>query len=521
MDRIFLTALALTALPLAAGAGDGVLTPGPKAPPVPRVLPLVAGAGDGVVRLKVRPMPAPKPVLQYLLLPEVGEMNPGNPAQWYLRCFAERRNFFFTKEAVEERTRYLSMPLAELERATAMQRQYGGSALTEADWAARLDALDWQVTERVQTDGLALRQPELEPLRTLATALKVRFRIEVAGRRFDDAVRTAKTMFALARHLGENPTHAANQVGLFAAHSALDVLEEMVQQPGCPNLYWALTDLPTPLVDMRKGFQGERRLLETEFHPLRADAALSAQELEKVVGRLSGIIGFARMQAGLPPHKLHAELIARTKDAEKVRTIRERLLKEYLSTLANRRLLPENRFGLVNRMRGQDTARAVFDRLLELGQAKDLIRSFPPLQVILLEEKRQFATHSDERMKLLALAPWQIDKLGGAELERETNCLLAALLPPVLQARREQGRLEQRIALLRYIEALRLYAADHEGKLPSNVSAIAVPLPNDPFTGKAFVYRVEGATAHLRNNLPHREEKNADYNVHYEVTLEK
>lgn len=497
MNRIFLAAVALTALPLA------------------------VRAGEGVVRLKVRPMPAPKPVLHYLLLPEVRELNPGNPAQWYLRCFAERRTFFFSKEAVEERTRYLSMPLLELGRATAMQRQYGGAALTEADWAARLDALDWQVIERVQTDGLALRQPELEPLRTLATALKVRFRIEVAGRRFDDAVRTAKTLFALARHLGENPTHAANQVGLFVAHSALDVLEEMVQQPGCPNLYWALTELPTPLVDLRKGFQGERSLLETEFRSLRADAVMSTEELEKVVSRLSGAIGFARMQAGLPPHKLQAELIARTKDAEKVRTIRDRLLQEYLSALANRRLLPENRFGLVNRMRGQETARAVFDRLLELGQAKDLIRRFSTLQVILLEEKREFAIYSDERMKLLALTPWQIDKLGSTELERGSNCLLAALLPSVIPARRAQGRLEQRIALLRHIEALRLYAADHEGKLPDKLSDISAPLPNDPFTGKVFVYRVEGTTAHLQNNLTRGKKKNAEYNVHYEVTLEK
>lgn len=497
MNRIFLTAVALAALPLA------------------------AGAGDGVVRLKIRPMPAPKPVLQYLLLPEVGEMNPGNPAQWYFRCFAERRTFFFSKQSVEERTRYLSMPLAELERATVMQRQYGGAALTEADWAARLDALDWQVLERVQTDGLALRQPELQPLRTLATALKVRFRIEVAGRRFDDAVRTAKTMFALARHLGENPTRAANQVGLFVAYSALDVLEEMVQQPGCPNLYWALTDLPTPLVDLRKGFQGERSLVETEFHSLRADAVMSAEELEKVVSRLSGVIGFARMQAGLPPHKLQAELIARTKEAEKVRTIRERLLQEYLSALANRRLLPENRFALANRMPGREMARAVFDRLLEMGHAKERVQKLPPLQVVLLEEKRQFAIHSDERMKLLALAPWQIDKLGGEELERSSKCPLADLLPSVLQARREQGRLEQRIALSRHIEALRLYAADHDGKLPDNVSDIAVPLPNDPFTGKPFVYRVEGMTAHLQSNLPRGEKKNSKYNAHYEVTLEK
>ncbi len=484
-------------------------------------LSLSARAGDNTVRLKVRPMSAPEPVLQYLLLPEVRELNPGNPAQWYLRCFAEQRNFFFSKEAVAERARYLTMPLDELAKASANWRQYGGNALGQADWAARLDALDWQVLERVQTDGFSLRQPELGPLRVLATALKVRFRIEVAGRRFDDAVRTAKTMFAFARHLGENPTRAANQLGLSAAHLALDALEEMVQQPGCPNLYWALTDLPTPLVDIRKGFQGERSLLTTELQALRADAVMSDEELEKVVNRLFGVMSHARMQAGLPPRNLHAGLTERTKDSEKIRVIRERLLQEHLVVLANRPLLPENRFGLVNRMRGQQTARAALDRLLEVGHAKDMIQKFSPLQVILLEEKRQFTIHCDERMKLLSLTPWQIDRLRSEELKSGKKDVLGDLLPPVIPARREQGRLEQRLALLRHVEALRLYAADHEGKLPEKLSDIAVPLPDDPFTGKPFDYRLEGATAHLRGQLPRGEDKSAEYGVIYEVTLEK
>ncbi len=459
-------------------------------------LPLAACAEDTVVRLKVRPMSAPKPALQYLLLPEVREMNPGNAAQWYMRCFAEQRNFFFNKDAIAERARYLVIPLAELERATTQQRQYGGAALTQADWAARLDTVDWQVLERVQTDGLSLRQPELGPLRTLGTALKVRLRIEVAGKRFDDAIRTAKTMFAFARHLGENPTPAANQLGLSVAHLALDVLEEMIQQPDCPNLYWALTDLPAPLVDLRKGFQGERSLLAKEFQSLRADVVMSTEELEKAVSRLSGIIGFARMQAGQPPRNLRTKLMARVKDAEKVQAIRERLLQE-------------NRLAQSNRIQGQQSAGAFFNKLLEMGHSKDLIEKFSPLQLILLDEKREFAIHCDERMKLLALSPWQIDRLGSEERERGENDVLAYLLPPVIQARREQGRLERRIALLRHVEALRLYAAEQQGKLPEKLSEIAVPLPNDPFTGKSFVYRVENKTARLPGD------------VLYEVTLQK
>ena len=92
----------------------------------------------------------------------------------------------------------------------------------------------------------------------LAGALKVRFRAEVALGRFDDAIRTAKTMFAMSRHLGEHPTLIGNLVGIVVANAAIGPLEEMLEQPGCPNLYWALTNLPHPLVPLDKGMEGER-----------------------------------------------------------------------------------------------------------------------------------------------------------------------------------------------------------------------------------------------------------------------
>ena len=83
-------------------------------------------------------------------------------------------------------------------------------------------------------------------------------RAEVALGRFDDALRTAKTMFAMSRHLGEHPTFIGNLVGIAIANTAIGPLEEMLEQPGCPNLYWALTNLPNPLVSLDKGMEGER-----------------------------------------------------------------------------------------------------------------------------------------------------------------------------------------------------------------------------------------------------------------------
>jgi hypothetical protein len=470
------------------------------------VLPLASRAGETVVRLVVQPMPAPKPALKYLLLPEVQELKPGNAAQYYLRCFMEQRIFFFSKRGVAQRTRYQSMPLAEL--AAEKVGNYGGSALTQADWAARLSTVDWEMVPRLQSEGMDLSMPELEPLRVLAVALQVRFRIEVAGGRFDDAVRTAKTMFALARHLGEYPSESANRLGLSVAGLAVDTLEEMVQQPDCPNLYWALTDLPCPLVDMRKGLQGHCALVATELRPLREDAIMTEDQLEKVVSRLSGVMGIDRVQAGRAPRSLRVSLAARVKDAKRVDAARKQLLAARLAVLDRRTA-------------DKETAGSYLKRLLKRAAVQDRIETFSPVQVILLDEKREYELRRDEAMKLLALAPWQIDVLVGKEREREGGGLFVDFLPDVIQARRAQAGLEQRLALLRHVEALRLYAAGHDGQLPEKLSDITVPLPADPFTGKPFVYKREGTIAQLRGGPPRGEERNPAGHLLCEVSIRK
>jgi hypothetical protein len=48
------------------------------------------------------------------------------------------------------------------------------------------------------------------------------------------------------------------------------------------------------------------------------------------------------------------------------------------------------------------------------------------------------------------------------------------------------------------VEALRLYAAAHEGRLPATLDQITeVPVPLDPVSGRAFDYRLNGDTAVL------------------------
>jgi hypothetical protein len=432
---------------------------------------------ETVIRLDLPPMPAPSPALRYLLLPELGEMNPGNPIQNYMKCFMEQQKFFFDKDAFERRDKLLAMPLKELP-AHELQ-EYGSFALGQADWAARLDNPDWQILQKLKTDGVGLLLPDVQQMRVLAKSLGVRFRAEIALGRFDDAIRTAKTIFAMSRHMAEHPTLIGSLVGIAIAHQAISPLEEMLAQPGSPNLYWALSNLPSPMVPITKGIEGERALIMGEFRDLDEVHPMTPDRVEKFITHMSQVLS----EPG-KPFKLREWLDSRVTDAAKISAARRRLV-EYG--------LPEPRLGL-----------------------------FSAEQVMLLDQKLEYQVRRDDTMKIMNLPAWHADVLAARIKPGSEPAIFAdAFVPGVFNSRLTQGLLDQRIALLRSVEALRLYAADHGGKLPSKLSECPVPLPDDPFTGKPFRYELSDATAHLRGTPPPSQRDKVNFNVHYEITIRK
>ena len=149
------------------------------------------------------------------------------------------------------------------------------------------------------------------------------------------------------------------------------------------------------------------------------------------------------------------------------------------------------------------------------------MKTFPPDQLILLDEERELRTRFDDVAKIMSFPGWQFqplyEKLTSGKKER---MLLADTFMPSQQAVVwAVNRLAQRIALLRNVEALRMYAAEQTGTLPAQLADVSVPLPGDPVTGKPFLYEVSGKTAHLRGTSPKGMEQNRFFNVHYEITL--
>jgi hypothetical protein len=433
---------------------------------------------ETLIRLRVSPAAAAQPALRYQLLPELAEMNPGNPVQNYMKCFMEQQKFFFDKASFERREKLLAMPLKELPAQDVLDS--GELPLSQADWAARLDAPDWQVLLKAKTDGVTLLVPDVQEIRSLAKPLKLRFRAEVACGRFDLGIRTAKTMFAMAQHLGEHPTLIATLVGILMANAAIDPLEEMLEQPGCPNLYWALTKLPTPLVSAEKGAQGERLWIAVEFRGLDEIAPMTADQLDRFAAHVDKLLGAEKPFA--PGQGIRGAVEAQVKAEGKLSAARR--------------------------------------RLIEFGFAEERLLHFPPEQIVLLDEKREYQVRRDDILKLMSLPMSQAAVLAaGAKPAAEPPLFAHRLVEGLQRVSWKQGKLDQRIALLRHVEAIRMYAAAHNGALPARLSDVPVPLPDDPFTGKRFQYEQTGGTAHIRATAPGDNDNDPPFRIHYELTI--
>ena len=247
---------------------------------------------ETLIRLSVSPAPAPKPALRYQLLPEMKEMNPGNPIEGYLKCYLEQYRFAFDEAGFAERTALLSMPLEELPGSDSRELRPVRSPRPTA-----------RLGSTTRTGRSCRNSRRMESARRWRTCRRceswpghcnLRFRSEASRGQVGDAIRTAKTMFAMARHWGEHPTLIGTLVGIGCANMAISPLEELLDQPDCPNFYWALTDLPDPFISLRTGMDGERMTMWSLFRDLSLVTPMSADQLKSFIATMD------RMLAGSP-----------------------------------------------------------------------------------------------------------------------------------------------------------------------------------------------------------------------------
>lgn len=451
------------------------------------------------VRLALRPAAAPTPALRYRLLPPLADKLSGNAVDHYRKAveiLEKARKAAGENDPTKQVSRWLGQAPAELPRDAVRQFLVGyGELFALADRAARSECRDWGLAEHVRRQHYTLLS-ENQTLHELAGFLALRARLEVAGGRPDEAVRDLQTGFAFARHVGESPSVAASMSGAEIATTMIRELGVLLAQPGAPNLYWALADLPRPFLDLRGPLQGER---------------------VRTYARFPGLLEVANdPNAGaLRPDQIKAGFDAFYKDFQG-------LSKEYPTRAALSLWL----------RRKHEGSKAT---LGAAGRPREKVEQMPHLQVALLHAMLQYDRLLDEMLK------WQNfpdpDALGGVKqaervlrqaradalsLAPEVPALpLAPLtLPPYFRPFYARARLDRQLAALRCVEAVRLYAAAHGGKLPATLAEVQeAPVPSDPFLGKPFVYRLDKGHATLEGPPPEREEANVRNALRYELTL--
>ncbi len=447
MNRVLLTVLALATLTALAPAQQ------PSAQPT---------------EVSIRPAPEPSPALKYHLLPWPHEQHPGNAAIHYHRASLLSDNL--SKEVHEKLGKLDSVPSANLpqDEVRTLLRSYR-QVLQEVELAARSERCDWQMSEAIRRDGVSVLLPEVQRQREFAQVLKLKVRLEIAQGRYDDAVATLRTGFALARHQSEMPTIISALVAVAISSVMANEAESLMQAPGAPNLYWALTELPRPFIDMREAFQTERYMVDTLFPGLREllndpkAPPLTPQQVEALLKRM----------ARLPADELgkpRLDLAAVDPDIA--------------------RMYPEARRFLIAR-----------------GRTAQQVDAMPKLQALFLFQLGQYDQEFDNLVKWQGMPYWQARSgvqraARRIKQEREKTTgfaptLVVLMIPAVEKVLEAQVRLDRKLAALCCIEALRMYAAAHDGKLPTALADITeVPVPFDPVTGKSFEYHRtdDGAT---------------------------
>lgn len=457
-----------------------------------------AKAHQPATRLQIHPATAPVPALRYRLLPPLEDRTPGNGAQLYYRVFAFEvaGSGGVRLPNSEEVEAWLNMPPASLPRQELSWLTHS-AMLRELDLAARREHVDWELTPRLRTEGgVEMLIPEAAGIRRIANLLALRARLEMAQGQYDKAVRSCQTGLALAHDIADAPLLIQQLVGIAIAQNFLSQLETLMEMPGAPNLYWALSDLPRPFISMRRGLEGETLSLYAMLPLLREvqDGPLSAVQAERltdVLARLETAHGMAS-------------------PAERPTPFGWRLAMAGLIA----KFYPESK-----------------QWLLSQGRRPADVEAMPSVQVVTLYSLHHYFRLRDDILKWLNFPYFEairaLDRVD-EELRRDRRELTGGfpiaslMLPSVVRLSRAPARLDRHLAALRCIEALRLYAAAHEGRPPQRLEEITeVPVPADPVTGKPFVYEVEGNRASLSSPALAGVRPDPTFAIRYELTFSR
>lgn len=476
-----------------------------------------------VIRMTVTPAAEPVPALRHRLLARSIDLKSGNAAAYYRRAGIAVRPMMTKLRARFDEDTQLSpwygivgddaMPIAKLPVKKLREACQFFDPIYDGDLTAALERsnCDWELglEDMRGVKLLTFMLYDIQECREMARMMMLRTRLAIAEKRYDDAVTSMRNQYRIGSDVAKMPFLVCGLVGLAIDGMNNSTLVELIASQDSPNMYWALSGLPQPLIDLRPTMQFEMDNVPRIF-PL-IDRTETAQHAPQEWNRLY------------------------------TQTIRE-----YSKTGSDLRGGPSSRKELDDiqagvaatglALAGYSHAKA---SLIAQGMDRGRVEKMAVGQVIAIYTERLSSKFSDENEKLWYMPYANMQKAWdalekriedakpfGRSENREIFPTASLLTQPIPTARVAQVRVERDLAALQVIEALRMFAADHDGKLPKTLNEItAVAVPNNPATGKAFQYRLDGATAIL--DLPPSDQvkaansfaRSASTNIRFEIQI--
>lgn len=442
------------------------------------------------ISLSLTPAIEPRPALKYSLWPAARDLQPGNAAPFYYRAMLlHRTNAQALRDSFPPQTtaKWLDMPLAELP-ADEVRRYLDAhqNVLRELEVAALRETCDWdlRVQELRGTQVISMLLHDFQELRELSRLVAYKARWEVQQGKFEDAIITMRMGYRMAHDAARPPLLINALIGIAIAAQTNVAALDLIDAPQSPNLYWALKQIPHPLVDIRPAMEFEMRM-PYQIFPFLSDAE-SAERSPDQWRRLLEQAALQLREVGVEVNPLRG--------VDETNGGLQQLQTQFLATALMMRAYPDAK-----------------RELIASGLPPDRVEQMPVAQVVAIQAARAYRYTYEEVFKWSHLPFPEGYPRVRASLERlreegymgqpfsskEVLPIASLLLPAIDSVMIASARAERRQAALETLEAIRMHAAANRGQLPSTLENLIVPAAKNPFTGRNFDYRVDDQQAVL------------------------
>jgi hypothetical protein len=439
-----------------------------------------------VIHVTIHPVAAPRPALKYHLLPTFTERTSGDAAPLYAKALVMHMEAWqrVCDQATHDKQlssdfdnieKWMEMPLDQLprDRAEKLLASLGNSTRGQLDLAVRREHCNWDVPLR-HGHFYEVLLPEVQQFRNMTRRLALQTKLQILDKKYVEAVASLRTGYGMARQVASQPFLVSNLVGSVVTQKMNHQLLTLCQQPDMPSLYWSIADLPTPWIDRSTAIDAEYDALYLQFPELQAirTAQYTPDQWNLVLRKC--VSEFVRFQVDLS-------------QAEKAE-------KEYSARIEK----------IVAKALDDASLSRARTAMLATGYSQKQLDAMPPAQVAMIYSLDTHDAIRDELYKWWHLPyPQALKGMSEAghkisEAAKDVLIPFTDLLPSIVSALHAFGYTDRQFAAIRVIEALRMYAAAHNGELPATLDDVKeVPIPLNPITGKPFPYHLEGKTAVL------------------------